>query len=363
MGVLLILLGLVFAGLVPFAAARVAHPPGARRRARRRAASRRAVRARLDAVHRPHLRRDPRPLLHQATAARGAVLVGGLRLGLGLPFVLAGLVLPARARRAVVGAPPPAGRDAGRRRDARRRRRAAGHRLVGPGPCSGCRCGWSAASRWPYDGAPAPRDRPTARRAAAGAASWTPASSAAGRGGSSPRCAPRCVLLLLLALAAVPGSVIPQEGVDSLATSRWKDAHPDLTPVYERLGLFSVYDSAWFSAIYLLLVLSLVGCIVPRTFHYLRAHARPAAAHPAPPLAAARPRVVQPPTTTSTPCSARAREVLRPSAPAAGRRRRRLGERRAGPAARGRQPGVPPVGARGAGRRSPSAGCSATRAA
>lgn len=78
------------------------------------------------------------------------------------------------------------------------------------------------------------------------------------------------VLLLLLALAAVPGSVIPQEGVDSLATSRWKEAHPDLTPIYERLGLFSVYDSAWFSAIYLLLVLSLVGCIVPRTFHYAR---------------------------------------------------------------------------------------------
>ena len=51
------------------------------------------------------------------------------------------------------------------------------------------------------------------------------------------------VLLLLLALAAVPGSVIPQEGVDALAASRWKEDHPELTPVYERLGLFSVYDS------------------------------------------------------------------------------------------------------------------------
>ncbi len=79
------------------------------------------------------------------------------------------------------------------------------------------------------------------------------------------------VLLLLLALAAVPGSVIPQSGVDALAVSQWKSAHPDLTPVYERLGLFSVYDSTWFSAIYLLLMLSLVGCIVPRTYHYLRA--------------------------------------------------------------------------------------------
>jgi cytochrome c biogenesis protein len=79
------------------------------------------------------------------------------------------------------------------------------------------------------------------------------------------------VLLLLLALAAIPGSVIPQRGVDSLKTSRWQDAHPELTPVYEKLGLFAVYDSTWFSAIYILLMISLVGCIVPRTFVYWRA--------------------------------------------------------------------------------------------
>ncbi len=78
------------------------------------------------------------------------------------------------------------------------------------------------------------------------------------------------VLLLMLALAAVPGSVVPQDSVDSLAASRWRDAHPSLTPLYDRLGLFSVYDSPWFSAIYLLLVVSLVGCIVPRTFVYWR---------------------------------------------------------------------------------------------
>ena len=88
------------------------------------------------------------------------------------------------------------------------------------------------------------------------------------------------VLLLLLALAAIPGSVIPQSGVDSLKTSRWQDAHPQLTPVYERLGLFSVYDSPWFSAIYLLLMVSLVGCIVPRTCVYWRGAARRAAAPP-----------------------------------------------------------------------------------
>jgi cytochrome c biogenesis protein len=79
------------------------------------------------------------------------------------------------------------------------------------------------------------------------------------------------ILLLLLALAAIPGSVIPQSGVDSLKTSRWQEAHPDLTPIYQKLGLFSVYDSPWFSAIYILLMVSLVGCFVPRTFVYWKA--------------------------------------------------------------------------------------------
>lgn len=79
------------------------------------------------------------------------------------------------------------------------------------------------------------------------------------------------VLLLLLALAAIPGSVIPQSDVDALKTSQWQEAHPTLTPIYERLGLFSVFDSAWFAAIYLLLMASLVGCIVPRIFVYWKA--------------------------------------------------------------------------------------------
>ncbi|GAB2971357.1 cytochrome c biogenesis protein ResB [Nocardioides montaniterrae] len=87
------------------------------------------------------------------------------------------------------------------------------------------------------------------------------------------------LLLLLLALAAVPGSVIPQAGVNQQAVTRWKDAHPQLTPVYEKLDLFSVYDSPWFAAIYLLLVVSLVGCIIPRLLTYWRGYrAQPPAA-------------------------------------------------------------------------------------
>ncbi len=84
------------------------------------------------------------------------------------------------------------------------------------------------------------------------------------------------ILLFLLALAAIPGSIIPQRDIDAIAVSRWQDAHPTLTPIYDALGLFSVYDSAWFSAIYILLMVSLVGCIVPRTRIYWRAmRARP----------------------------------------------------------------------------------------
>ncbi len=79
------------------------------------------------------------------------------------------------------------------------------------------------------------------------------------------------VLLLLLALVAIPGSVIPQSGVDSLKTSRWQSDHPKLTPIYEKLQLFSVYDSPWFAAIYILLMISLVGCIIPRLLVYARA--------------------------------------------------------------------------------------------
>jgi cytochrome c biogenesis protein len=82
------------------------------------------------------------------------------------------------------------------------------------------------------------------------------------------------VLLLLLALGAIPGSVIPQSGVDALKTQNWQAAHPHLTPIYDRLGLFSVYHSAWFAAIYLLLMVSLVGCIVPRLFVYWRGYRR-----------------------------------------------------------------------------------------
>jgi cytochrome c biogenesis protein len=74
------------------------------------------------------------------------------------------------------------------------------------------------------------------------------------------------ILLFLLALASVPGSVLPQQGADPAGVQQYFTAHPALAPVLNRLGLFNVFAAPWFAAVYLLLFASLVGCVVPRTF-------------------------------------------------------------------------------------------------
>lgn len=79
------------------------------------------------------------------------------------------------------------------------------------------------------------------------------------------------LLLLLLAVAAVPGSLIPQRSSDPNGVAQFQKNNPGWTPVVEALQLFDVYTSAWFTAIYLLLFISLVGCIVPRILHHWRA--------------------------------------------------------------------------------------------
>ncbi|MGH3356566.1 MAG: cytochrome c biogenesis protein ResB [Nocardioidaceae bacterium] len=79
------------------------------------------------------------------------------------------------------------------------------------------------------------------------------------------------ILLFLLALASIPGSVIPQTGVDPAAVSAFRESSPELADWYDRLGLFHVYSSVWFGAVYVLLMVSLVGCIVPRSKVYWRA--------------------------------------------------------------------------------------------
>lgn len=78
------------------------------------------------------------------------------------------------------------------------------------------------------------------------------------------------VLLLLLALAAVPGSIVPQVDIDASRAARFADENPTLARIYDRLGLFDVYSTPWFAAIYVLLMISLVGCILPRCAVYWR---------------------------------------------------------------------------------------------
>ncbi|MDQ0677189.1 cytochrome c biogenesis protein [Arthrobacter pascens] len=78
-------------------------------------------------------------------------------------------------------------------------------------------------------------------------------------------------LLLLLAVAAVPGSLFPQRPANpSLVTQYIKD-NPDYGQLLDTLQLYDVYSSAWFSAIYILLFISLIGCVVPRAIAHYRA--------------------------------------------------------------------------------------------
>lgn len=89
------------------------------------------------------------------------------------------------------------------------------------------------------------------------------------------------LLLLLLALAAVPGSLVPQRSSDPNGVIKYFTDNPDLAPILDALQLFDVFTSIWFSSIYLLLFLSLIGCVLPRTAHHLRALRTPPPKTPA----------------------------------------------------------------------------------
>jgi cytochrome c biogenesis protein len=73
------------------------------------------------------------------------------------------------------------------------------------------------------------------------------------------------VLLVVLAAASILGSLFPQEGISPQRVDQYFLDHPALAPVLDRLGLFDVFGSAWYMAIYLALLGALVACLVPRT--------------------------------------------------------------------------------------------------
>ncbi|UOY00980.1 cytochrome c biogenesis protein ResB [Blastococcus sp. PRF04-17] len=78
------------------------------------------------------------------------------------------------------------------------------------------------------------------------------------------------VLLFLLALAAVPGSLLPQRSLSQNNVRQYFADHPTLAPVLDRLYLFDVFSSPWFAAVYLLLFVSLIGCVLPRALEHAR---------------------------------------------------------------------------------------------
>lgn len=79
------------------------------------------------------------------------------------------------------------------------------------------------------------------------------------------------ILLLLLAVAAIPGSLVPQTSSDPNGVAQWRAQDPDGARVLDFFGLFSTFSSPWFSAIYLLLFVSLIGCVLPRAWHHAKA--------------------------------------------------------------------------------------------
>lgn len=78
-------------------------------------------------------------------------------------------------------------------------------------------------------------------------------------------------LLLLLAVAAVPGSLFPQRPANPAVVTQYIADNPEVGPWLDRFQLFDVYSSVWFSAIYLLLFLSLIGCVIPRAIQHYKA--------------------------------------------------------------------------------------------
>jgi cytochrome c biogenesis protein len=87
------------------------------------------------------------------------------------------------------------------------------------------------------------------------------------------------VLLCLLALGAIPGALLPQRSLNAGKVEDYLAVHPLIGPWLDRLQVFDVFASFWFTAIYVLLFVSLVGCLTPRMIEHVRSlRAAPVAA-------------------------------------------------------------------------------------
>ncbi|OKH61687.1 cytochrome C biogenesis protein ResB [Mycobacterium sp. SWH-M1] len=87
------------------------------------------------------------------------------------------------------------------------------------------------------------------------------------------------VLLFLLALGAIPGALLPQRSLNETKVAEYLAEHPTIGPWLDRVQAFDVFSSFWFTSIYVLLFVSLVGCLTPRLAEHVRSlRAEPVAA-------------------------------------------------------------------------------------
>ncbi|MFL0446989.1 cytochrome c biogenesis protein ResB [Corynebacterium xerosis] len=83
------------------------------------------------------------------------------------------------------------------------------------------------------------------------------------------------ILLFLLAFAAIPGALLPQRSLSESKVDEYLANNGTMGEIFDKLQLFDVFSSVWFTAIYVLLFASLVGCIIPRTIEHWKAMRTP----------------------------------------------------------------------------------------
>src|SRR5205085_11837099 len=71
-------------------------------------------------------------------------------------------------------------------------------------------------------------------------------------------------------LGAIPGALLPQRSLNEVKVEQYIADHPTIGPWLDRLQAFEVFSSFWFTAIYALLFVSLVGCLTPRLLEHIR---------------------------------------------------------------------------------------------
>ena len=79
------------------------------------------------------------------------------------------------------------------------------------------------------------------------------------------------ILLMMLGLASIPGSLFPQRNQNPMKVREFFKNNPTLAQWLDKAKIFDLYSSPWFSAIYILLFISLIGCVLPRTFEHIKA--------------------------------------------------------------------------------------------